>query len=279
MHVVDEKGEKMSKSKGNIIDPQDVLKRYGAESFRIWTCLEGNITRGDIRCSYERIQGTSKFLTKLWNISRFLSSFPKATKDYELTDLDKLILAELNSLIKKCKAGYDQMDVYTPAQTIRAFTWNLFADHYIEAIKPRAYNQKNEFSTILQQGAWYTLHICLETILKLLAPICPFITEALWCELYSNQSIHAQLFPEVRPEWESELIDLTSQFMTFNTTIWKYKKERGVAFSQELAVTVYAPKELEPFKLDLKGMHRIKKLNFVESIEAEEKDHDVLIVD
>ncbi len=76
MYVVDEKGRKMSKSLGNIIDPQEVLKRYGAEAFRIWTCLEGNITRGDIRCSFERIQGTSKFLTKLWNIARLISSFP-----------------------------------------------------------------------------------------------------------------------------------------------------------------------------------------------------------
>lgn len=75
MHVVDDKGDKMSKSLGNVVDPHEVLKKYGAEAFRIWTCLEGDISKGDIRCSFQRVEGTSKFLTKLWNIARFISSF------------------------------------------------------------------------------------------------------------------------------------------------------------------------------------------------------------
>jgi len=268
MHVVDEKGEKMSKSKGNIIDPQDVLKLYGAEAFRIWTCLEGNITKGDIRCSYERIKGTSKFLTKLWNIARFISSFPHVIEDYKLSALDKLLLSKLNELVKECNSGFEQMDMYVPTNIIRAFTRDLFADHYIEAIKPRAYNQNGEFTNRLQRGAWYTLHTCLETILKLLAPICPFITEALWQELYSKESIHSQKFPNIRPEWESHLIELTSQLMNFNATIWKWKKEKGIALSEKLATTVYAPKELEPLKNDIKAMHRIKELCFVDSSET-----------
>ncbi len=276
MHVVDEKGEKMSKSKGNVIDPQDVLNTYGAEAFRIWTCLEGNITKGDIRCSYQRIKGTSKFLTKLWNITRFISSFPQVTEDYELTALDKLILANLNDLIKKCRSGYNQMDVYVPTNAIRTFTWDVFADHYIEAIKARAYNQHNKYDEIVQHGAWYTLHTCLETILKLLAPICPFITEAIFLELYKNESIHIQLFPETKTEWKSNLIELTPKFMHFNTKIWKYKKEKGIALNQNLTVDVYAPKELEPFNIDLEAMHRIKDLHFIESPEEERTKSNIL---
>lgn len=267
MHVVDEKGEKMSKSKGNIIDPQDVLRKYGAETFRIWTCLEGNITKGDIRCSFKRIEGTAKFLTKLWNIARFVSSFPTETEDYELAALDKLILAELNQLIKKCRAGYDEMDVFAVANAVRAYTWNVFADHYIEAVKPRAYNKDNEFDEELQHGAWHTLHASLTTILKLLAPICPFITEAVWQELYSSESIHVQRFPEEKPEWKSDLIKLTPQFMNFNALVWKYKKEKGIALSRKLAATVYAPKELENLKEDLKAMHGIREICFFEPTE------------
>jgi len=270
MHVVDEEGKKMSKSAGNVIDPQDVIERFGGEAFRIWSGLEGNITTGDIRCSFDRIRGNSKFLTKLWNIARFVSSFPQTRKDYELAPLDKMILSELNKLIGECRKGYEEMNAFISANAIRNFAWNIFADHYIEAAKSRAYNREGKFDVKLQRGAWYTLHKCLETILKLLAPICPFITEAIWLELYSNESIHIQTFPEEKPEWESELNKLLSRFMAFNNVIWRYKKEKGFALSQNLPNVVYAPKELEPFKDDLMAMHRIAHLRFEEPEEKEE---------
>ncbi len=262
MHVVDEEGRKMSKSAGNVIDPQDVIKRFGSEAFRIWTSLEGNIARGDIRCSYERIRGNSKFLTKLWNIARFISSFPQEYDEYELAPLDRMILSELNNLIRECRRGYEDMNAFIPATAIRNFTWNIFADHYIEAVKSRAYNHKGIFDLKLQRGAWYTLHKCLETILKLLAPICPFITEAIWLELYSKESIHTQSFPVEVEGWSSESGNLLKSFMEFNNAIWRYKKEKGLALSQELNVKVYAPKNLEPLKDDLVAMHRIREMCF-----------------
>ncbi len=283
MHVVDEGGRKMSKSEGNVIDPQEALKRYGGEAFRIWSCLEGNITKGDIRCSFERIEGTSKFLTKLWNIARFISSFPQVKEDYELATLDKLMLGELNRLIGECRLGYEDMDVYLPANALRAFTWSLLADHYMEAVKSRAYNRQGKFDERHQRGAWYALHACLETILKLLAPLCPFVTEALWRELYSPESIHIQPFPEEKPQWRSELVKLTPRFTEFNTAIWKYKKERGLALSQELGATVYVPKELEVFKEDLEAMHDIRELRFGKPEEEKAKicelDGGVLIIE
>jgi len=270
MHVVDEEGRKMSKSAGNIIDPQDIIDKFGGEAFRIWSGLEGNITTGDIRCSYERIRGNSKFLTKIWNIARFVSSFPQTSQNYALAPLDRMILAELNRLIGECREGYEEMNAFTPANAIRAFTWNIFADHYVEASKSRAYNRRNRFDMKLQRGAWYTLHRCLETILKLLAPICPFITEAIWLEVYSNESIHSQSFPEKKPDWESELNRLVPKFMEFNNVIWRYKKEKRIALSQEFSATVYAPKELEPLKDDLMTMHGILSLRFREPQGKEE---------
>lgn len=282
MHVVDEEGKKMSKSAGNVIDPQDVIAKFGGEAFRIWSSLEGNITKGDIRCSYERIRGTSKFLTKIWNIARFISSFPQVSGDYELAPLDKMILAELNELIRECKSGYDNMDIFVPANAIRTFTWSIFADHYIEAAKSRAYNRSNRFNSQLQRGAWYTLHNCLVTLLKLLAPIIPFITEAIWQELYSKESIHTQRFPEAKAEWQSDMNRLLGKFTEFNNAIWRYKKEKSLALSQEMAATVYAPAELKPFEDDLKAMHRIKEILFGEPREEKEArklSEDVYIIE
>ena len=138
----------------------------------------------------------------------------------------------------------------------------MFADHYVEAVKSRAYNQRGEFDERLQRGAWFTLHACLSSVIRLLAPICPFVTEALWRELYSDESVHLQLFPEVRQEWEDDLKALVPVLASFNTAIWRYKKEKGVALSQELDVEIYAPKELGVFEADLKAMHKIRQFRF-----------------
>jgi valyl-tRNA synthetase len=174
------------------------------------------------------------------------------------------ILSELNNLIEECREGYGEMNAFIPANAIRTSTWNVFADHYIEAAKSRAYNRGGRFDVKLQRGTWYTLHKCLETILKILAPICPFITEAIWLELYSDESIHIQSFPQKEKERESELSKLLPKFIAFNNAVWRYKKEKKVALSQSLPTTLYAPEELRPFEQDARAMHRIEHLQFGE---------------
>ncbi len=264
---LDEKGEAMHKSKGNIVYSETIFQRYGADAFRFWSASEAKLG-SNYRFSEARVKGASFFITKLWNIARFISSFFVVTENYELTPLDQMILAQLNDLVKKCKAGYEELDVYAPANSIRNFAWNVFADHYVEAAKSRAYNQHGEFEEKLQRGAWYTLHTCLNTVLRLLAPICPCAPEALWREIYSTESIHLQPFPMENKKLESKLKALTTQFMNFNTEIWKYKKEKNIALSQGVNAVVYGSKELEVFKDDLKAMHKIKELRFAKPTAA-----------
>ncbi|MDH5635011.1 MAG: class I tRNA ligase family protein, partial [Candidatus Bathyarchaeota archaeon] len=280
---LDEKGEAMHKSKGNIVYPETMFQRYGADAFRFWSASEGKLG-SNYRFSEARVKGAALFVTKLWNIARFISSFPVVIENFESGALDKMILAQLNDVVKECKSGYDELDVYVPANAVRNFAWNVFADHYVEAVKSRAYNQHGEFSENLQLGAWYTLHTCLNTILKLLAPICPFVTEALWRELYSNKSIHVQPFPQERKELESNLKELSTQFMNFNTAVWKYKKEKNIALSQELTALVYGPRKLKAFEADLRAMHRIKELQFAEPTQkmktkARALDSDIFVVE
>ncbi|MCP8322824.1 MAG: valine--tRNA ligase [Candidatus Methylarchaceae archaeon HK02M2] len=251
MHVVDEKGEKMSKSKGNVIDPQDVIKKFGAEGFRIWTCLEGNITRGDIKCSFQRIEGHSKFLTKLWNIARFISMFPRENAEPE--DTDRWILGELSKLIEDVKKSYDEYAFNDVATSIRDFTWNVFASNYVEMVKGRAYGQF--FSKKEQRAVWFTLHECLENILLLLAPIIPFFTEHVWSMLYGGASIHLKRFPKVK--WSKNLNKLTQKILDFNSFVWNKKKEEKLSLKNPIEVKV--PEELMIFFKDLKVMHNIIK--------------------
>lgn len=268
-HVVDDKGNKMSKSVGNVIDPQDVLKKYGAEAFRIWTCLENDISRGDTRCSFERIEGTSKFLTKLWNIERFVSMFPvpgilaqskpKKTKKkikIKLTKGDQWILAELSKLVKFVRDKYENYEFFDAVTEIRNFVWNIFAAHYIEMVKPRAYDTENAEGA---ESAWYTLHECLRTLLLLLAPVIPFMTESVWKELYAakkgskKESIHIQGFPE--PPWTETATKYTQPLTEFNSNVWNTKKKKRISLKEPIKIKI--PKKLKPFQKDLIRMHNI----------------------
>ncbi|MDW0119804.1 MAG: class I tRNA ligase family protein, partial [Nitrososphaeraceae archaeon] len=164
---VDEKGEKMSKSKGNVIDPFPIIHHYGADAFRFWSASEGSLGH-DFRCSEQRIAGSKNFLSKLWNIGRFISSFDILPETpAQLFATDEWIISELSILTDDCKKGYNDFNFFVPSNAIREFTRNLFAAHYIEMVKARAYNQED---SIGHKSAIFTLHRCLSTILLLLAP-------------------------------------------------------------------------------------------------------------
>ncbi|MBI2546885.1 MAG: valine--tRNA ligase [Candidatus Aenigmarchaeota archaeon] len=248
-YCVDEKGEKMSKSKGNVIDPIPILQTYGADVFRYWNATESSLG-SDFRCSDQRIANGGKFLTKLWNVSRFISMFPTVEKA-ELTETDKWILSELSKLAEECMAGYSDFNFFIPANKIREFAWNVFADHYIEMIKKRAYGEG--FSKEEQQSAWFTLHKCLETILELLAPIVPHMTDFIARKLYHKYSIHTEEFP--KPEWKSKLSDSTPKIIEFNSSVWNRKKENKLSLKDP--ITMELPKDLNPFEKDLKAMHNL----------------------
>jgi len=247
---VDEHGTKMSKSKGNVIDPLPIIQKFGADTFRFWSASEINLGY-DFRCSEQKIESTKKFLSKLWNVSRFLSGFP-VLKSGKLGATDKWILSELDKIIIECKKGYSEFNFFIPATAIREFTWNLFAAHYIEMVKGRAYG--TGFSDDERDGAIYTLHKVFSTILHLLAPITPFITDYLWQSLYSDKTIHKERF--VEPENNEGLTKFTKEIVEFNSNVWNKKKETGLSLKDSIDFQV--PANLEPFAKDLRVMHNLK---------------------
>jgi valyl-tRNA synthetase len=277
---VDEKGEKMSKSKGNVIDPFPVIQKYGADTFRFWSASEANLGY-DFRCSEQRIAGAQKFLSKLWNIGRFLSSFEvigERQAPPHLEPSDRWILVELARVIKECRRGYAEYNFFVPANAIRDFTWHLFAAHYIEMVKGRAYtantndgSNKNdeEEQQRGRRSALYTLHRCFSTILLLIAPVIPFIVEELWTKMYSSETtIHIQaMFKKEEEQLEeieedAEMTKYTKAIIDFNSMVWNKKKETisketGKPLSLKDPIDIPVPPELEPFGQDLKAMHNL----------------------
>ena len=247
---LDEKGEKMSKSKGNVIDPVPILEKYGADAFRFWNAQEASLGY-DFRISEARIASATKFLTKLWNLSRFVSSFP-IPRRAKLMPTDRWILAELSALIRESLKHYKDFNFFYPARLIRDFVWNVFADHYVELVKTRAYGVG--FTKSEQRAAWFTLHTVLKNVLLLLAPIVPFITDALWRQLYSKRSIHLETFPKAI--WSTAYKKFTEPLIEFNSSVWAKKKSLGLSLKDPIECKI--PRKLKIFEKDLRAMHNIK---------------------
>jgi len=245
----DSKGRAMRKSLGNFVDPEPLLQKYGTDNFRFWGASEANLGQ-DFRLSEDRIAGAGKFLTKLWNTARYLGSFPEP-ESATLTETDKWILAELNKLTVECVQGYEDFNMFVPATKIREFLWNVFAAHYIEMTKGRAYGDTGGEKE--REAARYTLHRVMRGILLLLAPIIPHVTDYVWRKLYGTTTIHLEQFPKAGGY--KVPMGVTQTLIDFNVGVWKAKRDKGLALKEPIQIEV--PKKLLPYLSDLSRMHHI----------------------
>ncbi|MHA1910117.1 MAG: valine--tRNA ligase [Candidatus Kariarchaeaceae archaeon] len=255
-HVVDRNGERMSKSRGNIVKPEPLIEEFGGDALRFFGALEAS-HGSDIRFNKQRLAGGAKFLNKLYNISRFISMFPVTDEEVELLPADKWILSELSSTLKKAYDGYEDLNFHLPARELRSFVWDVFASHYLELVKNRAYNRDEIFSTEQQRGAWWTLHKVLKTVLKGLAPIVPFITDYIYRGIY-EKPIHQLLFAEEPEIWNLYSDETTQALLEFNSFIWSEKKSAGISLREKVA-KAYLSEAIKPFEKDLIAMHNIQE--------------------
>ncbi|PIR97301.1 MAG: valine--tRNA ligase [Candidatus Doudnabacteria bacterium CG10_big_fil_rev_8_21_14_0_10_41_10] len=204
--VRDKDRQKMSKSKGNIIDPLGVIDLYGTDALRmalVFSTAAGN----DIPLAEEKIKGMKHFANKLWNIARFvLTNTPSVILDAtpddsesnfdsrlrgnnKLTAADKDILQKLKLTIKKVTENFEKFRLHEAAQEIYQFTWHELADKYLEASKEQLKDEK------LREPTQTILLHCLIVILKLLHPFMPFVTEEIWSHLNQKDLLIISKWP------------------------------------------------------------------------------------
>jgi len=253
-HITDNKGYKMSKSKGNVIDPQKLLKDYGAEAIRLWASTEGDLAKQDLKCSEERIKAELKTLNKILNVSKFVMLFEKPKTRPKLTETDRLFINYIEDMTFNIEGFYEVYDFYHPAIWLKKFLWDIFASNYIEIVKARAYNQEKKFSKEESDSAKYSLHFILERFLTLLYPINPQITSMIMNE--KSFDLLKSEWPKVKLE-KSEKLYLVDSIIKFNSEIWKKKKEQNLSLKSEIS-GIKIPKHLEKFKKDLIATHNLK---------------------
>jgi len=240
--VRDSEGQKMSKSKGNVLDPLIVMEKYGTDAFR-FTLVALSTQGRDIKLSEERIAGYRNFVNKIWNASRFVLlnlegfetlNLEKIKKDLPLRE--KWILSSLNRVILEITKALDSYRFNDAAYHIYHFIWHEFCDWYIEFVKPTLYNKENQFHDAVK----FILTLVLETILRLLHPFMPFITEEIWQKLPKiGESITVASYPKSAPKYfdkdAENKIEIIKETIT---TIRNIRGEMNIAPGKEIEIHI-----------------------------------------
>lgn len=196
--VRDEQNRKMSKSLGNSLDPLEVSEKYGTDAVRMGLIV-GTTPGNDVSVGESKIKGYRNFSNKIWNIARFvltnlasikLPVSPEAraevgkvkSEKYNFKDQDKEDLKRLDEIVKKTTKYLDNFQFSHAGELLYSYTWHEFADRIIERDKKRIYGEDEEDKVV----AVLKLYRILETILKLLHPFMPFVTEAIWQNISDN---------------------------------------------------------------------------------------------
>jgi len=239
--VRDAQGQKMSKSRGNVIDPLVMIERYGTDAFRF--TLAAFAAQGrDIKLSEERIEGYRHFINKIWNASRLvlmnLEDFdPSISKNYT-TQPEQLfhrwILSRLHDVISEVRQAMDEYRFNDYAQTLYQFFWHEYCDWYLEMIKPEFYGEDRDRRVTAQALVLFMLR----QMLIMFHPIMPFVTEEIWHRLPGTEgSIMEASFPVESPVWKSVDVERDMRFLQeLVTAIRNIRGEMNIAPGLEVDV-------------------------------------------
>ncbi|MGA1846017.1 valine--tRNA ligase [Deferribacter abyssi] len=232
--VRDQYGQKMSKSKGNVIDPLIMIEKYGADAFRF--TLAAFAAQGrDIKLSENRIEGYKNFVNKIWNASRFIMMNLDGSLDsidFDALEMeDKWILENLAETGNKVEKHIKSYDFNEAANEIYQFFWHRLCDWYIEFIKHRIYNNVNK------KNALAVARFVLEESLKILHPFMPFVTEYIYKNLTNNETITFGPYPKHEFNFKDDFESI-EKVIAFITNVRTVRGEYNIAPAKMIDIFV-----------------------------------------
>jgi valyl-tRNA synthetase len=278
--IRDAQGRKMSKSLGNGIDPLEIIDKYGADALR-FTLITGNTPGNDMRFREERLEASRNFANKIWNASRFVLM---NLEDFDLDSLneDKLkptlsdnwMQSRLNTVTQELDDALEAYNFGEMASSLYDFIWNEFCDWYIELLKARLYQDQDPEAKLTAQ--YFALNT-LESLLRLLHPVMPFITEEIWQKLPGTEgSIMRAQWPEkVEADFDKDAEEKMNLIMNVIKAVRNIRNEMKVNPGRRIKAILSAPKNkaniLEEGREYLENLARIKELK-IASDEIEKPD-------
>jgi isoleucyl-tRNA synthetase len=254
--VLDEKGEKMSKSLGNVIYPESVISEYGADALRLYFASDVPYWE-TMKFSSLELKNRLKVLNTLWHIYEYYKIYSKEARKENLRLEDKWIISRVNSLADIVTRGLDNFELHVAGRAINNFIMNDLSRFYIKLIKERS-----------DPAAFWTLKYVFDKLLRLLAPITPFISDYLYREMF-KKDVHLEPWPEV-DEIDSDLenkIEIVREILEASYAI---RQERGIKLKYPLrALSVHGNEEVCRAARELSEI--IKSLANVKEIEIEAK--------
>ena len=268
-HALDPKGKKMSKSKGNVILPQTILEKFSADALRFWAA--GSKLGDDLPYQEKDVLTGNKMATKMWNASKFaimhLEDYDG--KDAKLEPIDKWVLSKLNDIIDISTKSLEKYEYAKAKIVAERFFFDILCDNYLEMAKDRLYNP-DVYGKESRRAAQFTLYNALLGVLKLIAPIMPYITEEIY-HLYfakkeGQKSIHISSWPEVNKKWaDKKAVDAGNAAADIIAAIRQHKSSNNLSLNTPYDSATIDTKDksiITPIESTIKGTMKIGDINY-----------------
>jgi len=287
--MLDPKGKKMSKSKGNVVEPQGMIEKYSADALRF---MSASCTLGDDYPFQEKDMLTGKkFVTKLWNASKFSLMFLEDYKESNVTQVfDKWLLSKLQKTIKNSTEAFEQHRFFKPKAETEKFFFQVFCDQYLEIVKDRLYNPTIRGQD-KKESAQESLYQTVLTVLKLMAPFTPHITEEIYQLFFAKKENCNSIHSSKWPEFDSALVDEEAELIgdlgiDIINSVRRYKSEQQLSLKEDLQELILVSSEekfqnrIKSIEKDLKAVLKVKEIKFSgeTSLESEKQGIKIGIV-